>query len=151
MTILFLTTGVTSFSTLSVVSECQRQRRQRQQQQQRSRIILVRSNKRHEQESIHSYVEGSPYQNDTDEIEAMGGDPFFLEDDENVFDSLSYEPNSWTSSSSQRLNPIEFADRIRYATDGKGPTPTRYKQKAVETYDWEWDGIPDDEAHLGLD
>jgi hypothetical protein len=144
-------TGVISFSILPVLSESR----------QRQRIILVIRDS-HEK-SIHSYVEGSSqFDNEMDEIEAMGGDPFFLTEEAIVSNTISddndddLDSSPLSSSSFSMLSHLELDGIVgnveeRYATDGKGPTPASYKWKPAENDDFVWDGIADDDAHLGLD
>jgi hypothetical protein len=107
-------------------------------------------------ESGHRYVEDDPYDDRISEIEAMGGDPFFLADDEADDMYEEVEQDSLLSSAfltniaaaSERLgNRTGEEERERYATDGQGPTPKPSREISVE----EWDGTVDEQAHLGLD
>ena len=95
------------------------------------------------------------YDDRMSEIEAMGGDPFFLTDDEedgmNEEDELdTLLPSAFSTNiaatSVRWGNPTGEEERGRFATDGKGPTPKPSREISVE----EWDGTVDEEAHLGL-
>jgi hypothetical protein len=105
-------------------------------------------------ESRLSYVEGDPYDDRMSEIEAMGGDPFFITDDEEDDANEVVEQDTSPSSAfltnlaattESMVNPT--GERERYATDGKGPTPKASREISLE----EWDGTVDENAHLGLD
>mmetsp|Transcript_6883 Transcript_6883/g.16880 ORF Transcript_6883/g.16880 Transcript_6883/m.16880 type:complete len:173 (+) Transcript_6883:104-622(+) len=99
----------------------------------------------------HSYVEGSTYDNRLAEIEAMGGDPFFLDDD-HVSDVEIIEKE--TTSMREKLDPNMYSAQANKssATDGNGPTPRQSKNIVEKSdSDWEWDGIVDEDAHLGLE
>ena len=137
-----------------------------------------RSSNNHHQRSAHSFVEGSSFESQIEEIEAMGGAPFFFTPtkDGNT-DELTDSPQSSDATgsrtteddeglvptsflSSSFLNTIDsVVDAIslveeRYSTDGKGPTPSNQNygtKKTVEQLALEWDGTVDDDAHLGLD
>jgi len=85
----------------------------------------------------HSYVEGSTFDNRFDEIEAMGGDPSFLDDDDENEVKMA------------KLDLGEFNKKAnkQSVTDGKGPTQMQDKNMAEKTDpDWEWDGIVDEDA-----
>mmetsp|Transcript_26433 Transcript_26433/g.72692 ORF Transcript_26433/g.72692 Transcript_26433/m.72692 type:complete len:158 (-) Transcript_26433:5504-5977(-) len=105
----------------------------------------------------HSFVEEEKYDDRFAEIEAMGGDPFFMDEDHESdersvktedHDATVLDQNSHLSS----LIAKASATTSRSATDGLGPTP-RQKESASNDDDksWEWDGNVDEDAHLGLD
>ena len=91
------------------------------------------------------------------EIEAMGGDPFFLD----ATETTTIHPNSehdlipsTKASTSSYTSSLE--SKRRYATDGQGPSPKILSVKKIPVDDgsqqtWEWDGVVDEEAHLNLD
>ena len=102
----------------------------------------------------HSYVEGASYDDRMAEIEALGGDPFFLMDEENVDseedssqDQVIPSPSFMSNLANLTGDPVEEEEK-RYSTDGKGPTPKSPK-KTVSAV--EWDGTVDEDAHLGFD
>lgn len=103
----------------------------------------------------HSYVEESLFDERASEIEAMGGDPFFLTGDEGEDMTEEVEQDMSLPSAFFSNNPPAPArldepteEEGRYATDGKGPTP---KKASREKSYLEWDGTVDENAHLGLD
>ena len=81
----------------------------------------------------HSYVEGDSYEDKFAEIEAMGGDPFFLDFDENDGD----DDNKTVGD-----DPDEEEDYS--PTAGRGPRPDRKEEVDVE----EWDGWEIEDAHF---
>jgi hypothetical protein len=103
------------------------------------------------------------YDNDNDdraaELEAMGGDPFFLTDDEdeNDFEQMQNEEDEPAPSLSSEfmmaaamMTPTSPVNR--FVTDGLGPTPRKKEEKVKRLDDgFEWDGTVDEDAHLGLD
>ena len=97
-----------------------------------------------------SYVEGGDYEDRLAEVEAMGGDPFFLtdEDDELEESNEKDEPFSMNLETPMGVGPDPTAEEERYATDGKGPTPQEVPKKEVMEGDWEWDGTVDEDAHM---
>ena len=89
-----------------------------------------------------------------DRIEEMGGDPFFLTPENWIQDDTEVEDEVEMAPSVNFITPA-FADNsvhpivARFATDGKGPTP---KEAAPKSEVWQgWDGIVDENAHLGID
>lgn len=102
------------------------------------------------------------------EIEAMGGDPFFLSDVEDLgIDSATSEDDdddAVSLSAADQLLLMSTAasapDALvkRYATDGLGPSSPRNsvpyfgeEKPKKESAVFQWDGIVDEEAHLDLD
>lgn len=79
-----------------------------------------------------SYVEGSEYENEEDELIAMGGDPSFLIEDEEDDIRLGED------------NDEKYETRWS-PTDGNGPKP-KPVSKVVDLD--EWDGTVDESAHL---
>ena len=136
-------------------------------------VLGGRSSSNNNQRPAHSFVEGSSFESQLEEIEAMGGDPFFFTpttDGNTDSSQINAKDSSITNNdedegliptsflSSSFLNTIDAVDAIslvekRYSTDGKGPTPSKQNQgaKTVEELALEWDGTVDDDAHLGLD
>ena len=75
-----------------------------------------------------------------EELEEMGGDPFFLDVPGNKEESV--EASTLSS---------EISTGMRFATDGHGPTPPNVKgDEATEGDNWEWDGIVIEDAHLDV-
>jgi hypothetical protein len=116
----------------------------------------------------HSFVEGSSFESQLEEIEAMGGDPFFFTStnadtdsaqsdatDSSVEDEQLVQSSFLSSSFLNTIHPMDAVSLVekRYSTDGKGPTPSKQSQdkKTVEELALEWDGTVDEDAHLGLD
>ena len=104
------------------------------------------------------------------ELEAIGGDPFFLseedEDDDSDLSSREDEDEdvldamAGLSSQDQIMFMSAAAETSeRFATDGLGPSSSRRQtdnfenQKKSDAADetWEWDGTVDEDAHLDLD
>jgi len=103
--------------------------------------------------SRHSYVEGGTYSDIYAEIEAMGGDPFFIDDEESQVKMSERKPGTAQGITPEKLDfgaSLEKADKS-LATNGMGPTPVKKNISYKTDSDWEWDGIVDEEAHLGLD
>jgi hypothetical protein len=101
----------------------------------------------------HSYVEESSFDDRASEIEAMGGDPFFLTGDgeEDMTDETEQDmslPPAFLSNPAAPCFDEPTGEEERYATDGKGPTP---KKASIEKSFLDWDGTVDENAHLGLD
>lgn len=113
-------------------------------------------------EGRHSFVEGENFADRSAELEALGGDPFFLDDgdvvDVNVNDDVSESeedeemavPSSLLAdmtmaSGGGAMDVIGKVEKWS-ATDGKGPKPPRRPPPRPD--DWEWDGIVDENAHL---
>jgi len=80
------------------------------------------------------------------EIEELGGDPFFLgeEDDAAVTSNVADR--------GQATRTDTAVSEERRPTDGMGPTPRFDKQSEIEDpADFEWDGIVNEDAHLDFD
>eukprot|EP00591_Stephanopyxis_turris_P005413 CAMPEP_0195525714 /NCGR_PEP_ID=MMETSP0794_2-20130614/26299_1 /TAXON_ID=515487 /ORGANISM="Stephanopyxis turris, Strain CCMP 815" /LENGTH=113 /DNA_ID=CAMNT_0040656227 /DNA_START=447 /DNA_END=788 /DNA_ORIENTATION=+ len=103
----------------------------------------------------HSYVEGAVFDDRTAEIEAMGGDPAFLmDDDEDDIDmgmDEDDEPSlaSFAGFSEGVMSAIGIddadADAVEWkATDGKGPAQLKTQEISVE----EWDGTEIEDAYF---
>ena len=83
----------------------------------------------------HSYVEGDSYEDKFAEIEAMGGDPFFLDFDENDDDD----------DDDNKAVGDDLDEEEDYSpTAGRGPRPDRKEEVDVE----EWDGWEIEDAHF---
>ena len=109
--------------------------------------------------------EGSSiFRRELDEIEEMGGDPFFFtagaeEEDAHQDDVQGNDDDNDAESllSSSFLSVVNGVTSIsdiveeRYATDGKGPTPSKKPSVTMDLSNFEWDGTVDDEAHFDLD
>ncbi len=78
-------------------------------------------------------------ENILDEIEAIGGDPFFL-------DQPEVPKTSMTIAKTLPSNP----SGMRYVTDGLGPTPQVESSITTEHEEWEWDGTVDEDAHIDV-
>eukprot|EP00816_Leptocylindrus_hargravesii_P003795 CAMPEP_0196817894 /NCGR_PEP_ID=MMETSP1362-20130617/63118_1 /TAXON_ID=163516 /ORGANISM="Leptocylindrus danicus, Strain CCMP1856" /LENGTH=145 /DNA_ID=CAMNT_0042195777 /DNA_START=79 /DNA_END=516 /DNA_ORIENTATION=+ len=90
----------------------------------------------------HSHVEGTSYQDEIDEIEAMGGDPFFLED---------YEPDMTIPENVDDGDDIddetegdELSKKVWKATDGTGPKQREWDDVSLD----EWDGVEIEGAYF---
>ena len=109
----------------------------------------------------HSFVEGENFADRSAELEALGGDPFFLDDDSvidvDAGDESGSEEDEEMAMPSSLLAGMAMASgggvmdvigkqEKRYATDGKGPIPKPPPPPRPD--DWEWDGIVDENAHL---
>ena len=107
-----------------------------------------------------SFADGSLYSRELEEIEEMGGDPFFFTppqegdeyqsvDHQDEFVNMAVLSPSFLSS----VDTVEAVSGVeeRYATDGKGPTPSKKANKYTDSLAFEWDGTVDEDAHLGLD
>ena len=86
-----------------------------------------------------------------DEIEAMGGDAFFLD----ATETTPVEENSehWTVATTKAKTsayPSILSD-TRCSTDGQGPSPKILPAKKTTGSEWVWDGVVDDEAHMNLE
>ena len=102
----------------------------------------------------HSYVEGEHFDVRSAEIEAMGGDPFFLTDDESTENSdeeeIEDQPPSLSSFDAMEggilgsLGIDSLAMSQWSTTNGMGPKPTEAQLVAVE----EWDGWEVEDAHF---
>ncbi|KAI2495504.1 hypothetical protein MHU86_19000 [Fragilaria crotonensis] len=108
-----------------------------------------------------SFTDGSPYSRELEEIEEMGGDPFFFTppqegDDDQTLDDQDEFVDATSVLSPSFLSAVDTVEAIsaveeRYATDGKGPTPSKKASKFTDSLAFEWDGTVDEDAHLGLD
>jgi hypothetical protein len=80
-----------------------------------------------------------------EEIEAMGGDPFFL-------DLPEEEDISKETAKSKESMPVDSISLLsgRYVTDGQGPTPQIEDEKVSRDDNLEWDGTVDENAHFDL-
>ena len=90
----------------------------------------------------HSQVEGTSYQDEIDEIEAMGGDPFFLED---------YEPDMTIpenvddgDDNDDETEGDELSKNVWKATDGNGPKQREWDDVSLD----EWDGVEIEGAYF---
>jgi hypothetical protein len=103
-----------------------------------------------EQVASHSYVEGEDFSDRMAELEAMGGDPFFLSDGDDDDDQQSSTDTdndlAMMSSAAGVPNAVDTLED-RYVTDGKGPMPNTRKEEPRGD-GWEWDGIVDENAHM---
>jgi hypothetical protein len=103
----------------------------------------------------HSFVEGQDFSDRMAELEAMGGDPFFLSDgDDDDQQSSTGKDNDIEAPSSTLMSSaaggvpnVVDALEDRYVTDGKGPMPNTRKEEPRGD-GWEWDGIVDENAHM---
>lgn len=113
-------------------------------------------------EPSHSFVEGASFDSRMEEIEAMGGDPFFMipgddkqedsstEEDSNISMMASIPFSSALGSILDEATGDDDDEEPRFATDGKGPTPSRkVEPQRVNPADL-WDGTVDEDAHLGF-
>jgi hypothetical protein len=80
------------------------------------------------------------------ELEAMGGDPFFMTggDDDDAPDIAEFMAKVAMAGSDDTQNVVEK----RFATDGLGPSPKFKEPLVVDEPGWEWDGTVDENAHL---
>jgi hypothetical protein len=96
------------------------------------RILFLKPPSRPPSGGTFSFTEGDEYQSTFDELDAVGGDPAFLDIGSNLLpesDSFTFDNSS--TDEQGNLNMI-----------GIGDIPTNSDK-------FLWDGIPDDEAHLG--
>jgi len=91
---------------------------------------------------IRKSVEGTSYQDEIDEIEAMGGDPFFLED---------YEPDMTIpenvddgDDNDDETEGDELSKNVWKATDGNGPKQREWDDVSLD----EWDGVEIEGAYF---
>ena len=100
------------------------------------------------------------------EIEAMGGDPFFMiDDDEDDGDETRDGEDEEDQIASDIMAKMALVGGSvggvaailntvpaeRRATDGLGPSPQFRSPKVVQDENWEWDGFVDEDAHLDFD
>lgn len=124
----------------------------------RCQFPIIQSSILSKNDARHSYVEGEAYDDRFNEIEAMGGDPFFLdEEDESDERNEKAEENDTSmllqnSHLSSLIAKASSVSSSRSATDGLGPTPMQSKNTSKnDDENWEWDGSVDEDAHLGFD
>lgn len=117
-------------------------------QHQKQTSSCLYANKGAPPQTAYSYVEGGDYESRRQEIEAMGGDPFFLSDDDDLEEKEEANEPFMTNRETPMGGPDPTAEEERYATDGKGPTPRDPPKKEAVDEDWEWDGIVDEDAHM---
>jgi hypothetical protein len=111
----------------------------------------------------HSYVEGASFDSRMEEIEAMGGDPFFAMDPaDNIVEqstpvevetpTIPFSPSALGSILERAAaTAVVDDDNVpRYVMDGKGPMPSKHTER-VDPKDFLWDGTVDEDAHMGLD
>lgn len=99
-------------------------------------------------EARHSFVEGSTFDDYCAEIEAMGGDPFFMDDGEEREAKMAEIESSMVPKELQLGTVIEKTDKESFP-NGKGPTRIQDDIDSDKPDpDWEWDGIVDEDAHL---
>ncbi|KAG7339276.1 hypothetical protein IV203_024001 [Nitzschia inconspicua] len=113
---------------------------------------------------------GSPFHNRAADLEAMGGDPFFLEDEEETNEENAMEQGNPSQRDAENEASILSAEFVmaaatlsakspvnRFVTDGLGPCPKSPPQGSPAEAsdegngDWEWDGVVDDNAHMDID
>jgi len=95
-------------------------------------------------------VEGATFDDRLAEIEAMGGDPFFLEDEE--IEAKITEKETAASSEKMDFSAPPTETNERFVTDGQGPSPRKDETKSDDSDpEWEWDGTVDEDAHMGWD
>lgn len=80
---------------------------------------------------------------------------FFIDVEESQVKMSERKPGTAQGVTPEKLDfgaSLEEAD-TNLATNGMGPTPVKknFSYKTDSDPDWEWDGIVDEEAHLGLD
>ena len=96
---------------------------------------LLTSTNNNNESGRHSFVEGEEYEDVFDEVEALGGDPFFLGSDDDNHD-LHHMSD---------IEKKENDESIEYkATDGYGPKPVKYEDIDVD----EWDGREIEDAYF---
>eukprot|EP00587_Corethron_hystrix_P011866 CAMPEP_0113298404 /NCGR_PEP_ID=MMETSP0010_2-20120614/865_1 /TAXON_ID=216773 ORGANISM="Corethron hystrix, Strain 308" /NCGR_SAMPLE_ID=MMETSP0010_2 /ASSEMBLY_ACC=CAM_ASM_000155 /LENGTH=114 /DNA_ID=CAMNT_0000151457 /DNA_START=290 /DNA_END=634 /DNA_ORIENTATION=+ /assembly_acc=CAM_ASM_000155 len=97
-----------------------------------------------------SYVEGTDYGDRAAELEAMGGDSFFLDDEED--DNEGLEDDVVSDERNEIVGTGSSLSSGWKATDGLGP------QRDIDTEDlsggsettekWVWDGVEDEGAYF---
>ena len=92
----------------------------------------------------HSHVEGASYQDDFDEIEAMGGDPFFLADYKPDMTIPENMDNGEGGEDEDDTEGDKSSKRLWKATDGNGPKPLNVVDVPVD----EWDGVEIEGAYF---
>jgi hypothetical protein len=104
----------------------------------------------------HSFVEGENFSDRFAEVESMGGDSFFLTSDDSELEEVddTFTSNMATASGGgdDAMSAIgNTVEERYYATDGKGPAPSKYNvQPKEDGKKWEWDGTVDEDAHMDL-
>jgi hypothetical protein len=115
---------------------------------------------REPQDGTHSYMEGHNYDDKFAEVEAMGGDPFFLIDENEDDDTDPTSTNGDAISSEMagfapslafmtglaESNPsdINLSEKVSMYPDGNGPSRVPEVQIDVDT----WDGWEIEDAHF---
>jgi hypothetical protein len=106
----------------------------------------------------HSHVEGAVYTDRLAEVEAMGGDPFFLVSDDDDGEDYDRTPETYdeaptlmTALSPGLVGALGLDTEKEEAsvepwkpTDGKGPKPIEVEDVAA----YEWDGNAIEDAHF---
>jgi hypothetical protein len=111
------------------------------------------------EEGHYPFVENDSFSDRMSEIDAMGGDPFFLSDDDKNGDAAAEEDDEILEPPSSRLASMgmfagdgvaSVLDTLeeRYVTDGKGPMPKEPESQQQRDDDWEWDGVVIEDAHM---
>jgi len=100
----------------------------------------------------YSFVEGEAFDDRLAEIEAMGGDPFFMDEDgedNNQQVKMPEDQSTPILPGNALLSSLIATASTRTVTDGKGPSQTGdEKSFEIEDPNWEWDGTVDEDAHL---
>jgi len=79
----------------------------------------------------------------------MGGDPFFLDDGDDIFEGKDGLDETFATNLETPMGGKDpTGEEERYPTDGKGPTPRDKPKEEFFDKDWEWDGIVDEDAHM---
>eukprot|EP00978_Attheya_sp_CCMP212_P036595 scaffold167398_cov46-Attheya_sp.AAC.2 len=114
---------------------------------------------REPQDGTHSYMEGHNYDDKFAEVEAMGGDPFFLIDESDDDDKNTESSTSTISSEMAGFAPsldfmtglaesspgdINLSEKVSMYPDGNGPQRQQEVQIDVDT----WDGWEIEDAHF---
>ena len=110
----------------------------------------------------------------TSEIEAMGGDPFFLPDDDEISSEQTNEEISSEQTSNETALDLPSSPLMEVAISADGPgvgeldegvngkiskidsdddeplASSQLDKIHSESDDWEWDGTVDEEAHMGF-
>eukprot|EP00522_Entomoneis_paludosa_P014206 CAMPEP_0172457500 /NCGR_PEP_ID=MMETSP1065-20121228/22656_1 /TAXON_ID=265537 /ORGANISM="Amphiprora paludosa, Strain CCMP125" /LENGTH=108 /DNA_ID=CAMNT_0013211287 /DNA_START=159 /DNA_END=485 /DNA_ORIENTATION=+ len=88
-----------------------------------------------------SYVEGSDFFGDDEsmDVEALGGDPFFLMDDDDD-DTMDVDHVDLGTVPPELASADETSRDIQLTSDSDSDKED----------EWEWDGKVDEEAHLGF-
>lgn len=99
------------------------------------------------------FKEGGSYDDELEEIEVLGGDPFFLQKVDKNNDATEEEKTvpERREFATNIVAPMGLGnptgEEEHFATDGKGPRPKKsHNLSPVEG--WEWDGTVDEEAYF---